>query len=129
MNPGKKFCKRPSLIVAVTILALTLIAVPTTLALTERAGQKTNRQVEVEEKRVKGKPTVQIESRFLLIPIDSNEVTNFFKEENLELISISGKPNLTHYFLNSEQLDRFWRQCVVNENTHEITRLPHIFPI
>ena len=64
MHPGKKFYKRPSLITTLTILALALIAVPTTLALTartggktgvevgaKRAGQKTNRQVEVEDEQ------------------------------------------------------------------------------
>jgi len=40
MRPGKKFRKRPSFVVVISTFLLAVIAVPTTLALTRRAGPK-----------------------------------------------------------------------------------------
>jgi|GEM_PF-5363357 len=44
MRPGKRFYRRPSLITAITVLLLALIAVPTTLALTRRAAAISDKQ-------------------------------------------------------------------------------------
>jgi len=46
MNPGKKFYKRPGVLVIISIVFLALIAVPTTIALTTRKTDKTDVQVE-----------------------------------------------------------------------------------
>jgi len=40
LRPGKKFCKRPSLIAATAVLTLALLTVPTTLVLSARAQSK-----------------------------------------------------------------------------------------
>ena len=47
MRPGRRFYRRPSLIVAITVFVLALIAVPTTLALTAR-GAKSPEKIDVE---------------------------------------------------------------------------------
>jgi len=47
MRPGRRFYRRPSLIVAITVFVLALIAVPTTLALTAREA-KSSEKMDVE---------------------------------------------------------------------------------
>ncbi len=53
LKPDKKFYKRPSFIVVITILLLALVAVPTTLALTARPPKKTDVQHEERQEQFK----------------------------------------------------------------------------
>ena len=58
MKPGKKFYKRPGIIVVISILLLAALAVPTTLALTERQSDENDSQVEMfDNRRKKGEQT------------------------------------------------------------------------
>ncbi len=48
MKPGRKFYKRPSVVVVISVLLLAVLAVPTTLALTRRPGRKIDVDVKTE---------------------------------------------------------------------------------
>jgi beta-lactamase regulating signal transducer with metallopeptidase domain len=50
MRPGKRFYRRPTVITAITVFVLALAAVPTTLALTQRAEKETTKKADVEVK-------------------------------------------------------------------------------
>jgi beta-lactamase regulating signal transducer with metallopeptidase domain len=48
MKPGRKFYKRPSVVVVIAVVLLAVLAVPTTLALTRRPGRKIDVDVKTE---------------------------------------------------------------------------------
>jgi len=48
MKPGRKFYKRPSVVVVIAVLLLAVLAVPTTLALTRRPGRRIDVDVKTE---------------------------------------------------------------------------------
>lgn len=54
------------------------------------------------------KTQIDVEARLLLVPLDSNEIKNFFELENIPAgaININNDPNKKSYFLNNEQCDR-----------------------
>lgn len=59
MRPGKRFYRRPTLLAAMTVLVLALVAVPTTLALTRRAEQRATKRTEVEVEKETTEETVR----------------------------------------------------------------------
>jgi beta-lactamase regulating signal transducer with metallopeptidase domain len=64
MRPGKRFYKRPTLIAAITVLVLALVAVPTTLALTARKSkvpEKMNVELLLEKVRQAQRPAEVME--------------------------------------------------------------------
>ena len=110
MNTNRQSCKRLNIVALITVIIVAFVAVPITPAVTGQPWLKTDTQVEpvVEpvNEQAKSKTVIEIAARFFLVPIDSNEVTNFLEKESLEVAPIDSEPNLTHCLLNAEQVDR-----------------------
>ncbi|GAI69932.1 unnamed protein product, partial [marine sediment metagenome] len=116
MNPSKKFYKHPSILAAVTILLLALIAVPTTLALTSRPAEK----ADVNIKEAKEKP-------LLLLGMQLKDVTPEI-QTNYQLYHSFGvlifEPGFGHQRLGIGELQKgyyFW--MVGNKKIHNVREM------
>jgi len=80
MKPGKKFYNRPTVIAIVTILLLAIAAVPTTIALTHRQGEKAEEFLlateDTESTENNKKPDVQVEGEGAKTFIDDEAINS-----------------------------------------------------
>lgn len=71
---------------------------------------------------LKGKPkaAVTIESRFILLPVDSNKINSFLEKEKITLPSAKADPNYQN-FLNAEQTDLLLRMTQAHREAKLLT--------
>jgi len=69
---------------------------------------------------------IDIETRLLFIPADSNEISDFLKRENLNADGNNAEPNFQRgYFLNSEQAENLLKLAMSIKDSNELTA-PHV---
>jgi len=73
------------------------------------------------EKEVSKKDEVEITARFLLLPVDANEITGFFEDKSFEdaLVKTYRHPDLKCYSLNDKQVE----QLLMLSNTNPDSKL------
>lgn len=69
--------------------------------------------VQVEGEQANNKDEIQIEARFLLVPVDANEFVTFFEEEKIAFGAGKAEPDYTN-LLNAEQTEQLLK--LVNAN-------------